>query len=256
MFRLLVQLPWMVVYQYQPALLTELEQEQNISIPDKDKPKVPGSRGQLEQDLSLSTSLSSLPSQLPEAVTMEAKHTSSGSNLVSETAMDPLSTAVAASCEASSMTCEGAAEEKTGDTFKGLGAQVLDNTQSGPEVIGRLEHGKAISAESSLETPMRSLSLESPETVGKIKESSNQQVTSTNDVSLEHTQEKPEEFSGYCSNDVKTEGHLPVPAGKSGGQDPEISVSVTALSDENDTYSTSNVLSSVPQSIDMGEKNC
>lgn len=185
---------------------------------------------------------------------MEAKHTSSGTNLVSETAMDPLSTPVAASCEASSMTCEGAAEEKTDDTFKGLGAQVLDSTQSGPEVIGRLEHGKTISAESSLETPMRSLSLESPETVGKIKESSNQQVTSTNDVSLEHTQEKPEEFSGYCSNDVKTEGHLAVPAGKSGGQDPEISVSVTALSDENDTYSTSNVLSSVPQSIDMEEK--
>ncbi|KAH6793833.1 eukaryotic translation initiation factor 4G [Perilla frutescens var. hirtella] len=218
-----------------------------------DKPKRPISRGQQEQDLNLSTSLSNLTSQLPEAAEVEPNHTSSGTNFVSETAEGPLSTAVAASCEASSMKSEGATEEKTHDTFEGSGTQVLDSTQSEHEVIGRLEQGEAISAESSLETPMRSLSLDSPKSVGKLKESSHQEVTSTNGGSSEHTQEKPEEFPGY-SNDAKREGNLPVPAGTLGGQDPESSLSGNALTEHNDMISTSNVLSSVPKSIDMGEK--
>ncbi|XP_042065172.1 eukaryotic translation initiation factor 4G-like isoform X1 [Salvia splendens] len=195
------------------------------SHPDSfnDMPKRPGSRGQQEQDLSLYTSLLTLPSQLPDVATTEAKH------IPSESAKDPLLTAVATSSEASSMTGEGAIEENTGNTNKGLGMLVLDSTQSEPEAIGGFEQAEAISAESSVENSMKSLTLKSPEMIGKLKENPNKEVASINSGSSEHTREKSEQLSRFCSNDVEREGTLAVAAGISSGEKLESSVPVTAL---------------------------
>ncbi|XP_042059861.1 eukaryotic translation initiation factor 4G-like isoform X1 [Salvia splendens] len=195
-----------------------------VSHPDSfnDMPKRPGSRGQQEQDLSPYTSLSTLPSQLPDK--------------------DPLLTAVAASSEASSITGERAIEEKTGNTIKGLGTLVLDSTQSEPEAVGGFEQAEAMSAESSLENSMKSLTLESPEKIGKLKENPNKEVASINSGSSEHTREKSEQLSRYCSNDVEREGTLAVPADISGGEKLESSVPVTALNKNEIIASSTGVL--------------
>ncbi|KAI3444835.1 hypothetical protein Pfo_001500 [Paulownia fortunei] len=225
----------------------------------KDKHKKPGNRSQQDQVGRLSTSLSSLPSQLPEAEAVEAKSTSSGTTLIFETAEESLSTTVAASCEASNLTSEGATEVKTGDTFKILGTKGVNSRQSIPETIGRKEQGEAILSESSkpykhsLETSLRSLSLESPKITGKIEESSDQEVTSTAAGISEHAQEKPEESSGCCSNDVKMDGNLAAPTHTSGGLNTESSVSETGISVRNDKIATSDASLSVSGSNDTRE---
>ncbi|KAL1562055.1 eukaryotic translation initiation factor 4G-like isoform X2 [Salvia divinorum] len=219
------------------------------SHPDSfnDMPERPGSRGQQEQDLSLYTSLSTLPSQLPDVATTEAKH------IPSESAKDPLFTAVAASSEASSMTGEGAIEEKTGNTIKALGMLVLDSTQSEPDAIGGFEQAETISAESSLENSMKSLTLESPEMIGKLKKNPNKEVASINSGSSEHTRKKSEQLSRYCSNDVEREGTLAVPAGISSGEELESSVPVTALNKNEIMASSTGVLVS-PSPFSVKEK--
>ncbi|KAG8391465.1 hypothetical protein BUALT_Bualt01G0190600 [Buddleja alternifolia] len=227
-----------------------------VAVPDsiKDKHKKTGNKTQQDKVDGLSTSLSSLPSQLTEADSVEPKSTSSGTNLVTETAEASLSITVAASCEASNLTREGATEEKTGDTSKSSGREGVTSIQSTPEVIGKKELEESILSESlrpyenSLQTSLMPL-LESPKITGKIEESSDQKVTSTTGGLLEHAHLKPEEPSECTPKDVKTDNDLVVSTHTSDGGN----AAVTGVLMQNDKTSTSDALSSVPDSIGTRE---
>ncbi|KAL8500493.1 hypothetical protein ACS0TY_020186 [Phlomoides rotata] len=215
-----------------------------------EKHEKPGNRDLQDQDDRLSTSLSSLPSQLPVAETVEVKYALPKTNLVSETANEQLSTTVSASCEDSDLVSDGATEKNSGDTSERLGTEAVNIRPSKPEIIGRKKQEETMWAESSkykhsLETSLRTLSLESPEIAGKIEESSDHEVSSTTGGLSKHTQEKPEESSGSCSNDVNT--HI------SGGRNPDSSTSVTTSSVPNEKSSIPGV--SLPDIVDAGEKH-
>ncbi|XP_011085625.1 eukaryotic translation initiation factor 4G-like [Sesamum indicum] len=223
----------------------------------EDNHKNLGNRGQHDQVVRLSATVSSLPSQLAEAEDVEAKSASSGINMVSETAKES-SAMVADSCEASHLTIGGAMEEKTGDESESLGTKGVNSRQSEPETVGSKEQGEATLSESLksyqpiLETSFRSLSLESQEITGNHEEGSDMEVTSTNGCLLEDPQEKPEESSGLISDEVEMNDDLAASTHTLGCQNTESSGSVTGLSEQNEKTSP-DVLSSVPNGIDTRE---
>ncbi|KAL8062305.1 hypothetical protein ABFS82_02G137800 [Erythranthe guttata] len=169
------------------------------------------------------TSLSSLPSQIPEPEAVEVKSISSRNNLVSENVEGPSSTTAAAFSEASNSTSEGAGEGRTAENLKSVGMEVVNCRQSKPDTIG------------SLETSLKSLSLESPKVTGKMVESSDHELTSTTGVLSEHTPDELEESLGCCSNDAKMDGNLAVPTLTSGGQSTKSSDASLSVPDSLET---------------------
>ncbi|KAL9175833.1 hypothetical protein ABFS82_02G137900 [Erythranthe guttata] len=213
------------------ASTTTAEARSAAVVPDsiKDKHIKPGN-DQQDQVGRPQTSPSSLPSQFPEPEAVEVKSISSRNNLVSENDEESSSIIAAASSEASNSTNEGAGEGRTAEIFKSVGVKGVDSIQSKPDTIGRKEQGESIlsgsleSSTHSLETSLRSLSLESPKISGKMEEISNHELTSTTGVLSGHTPDKLDE-----------------------------SVPVTGLSMQNDTTFTSDASLSVPHSINTME---
>ncbi|KAL3815230.1 hypothetical protein ACJIZ3_016498 [Penstemon smallii] len=158
-----------------------------VIVPDstKDEQKKLGNKGQQDQAGRQLIPPSSLPSQLPDTEDVEAKSTSSRTNFLSEIAKEPLSTTVTPASGASILANEGDTEGKTRDASKSLGTEVVNSRTSNPETMGREEHGEAILSKTSkpdgqsIETCLRSLSLESPKITIKIEKSFDKEVTST-----------------------------------------------------------------------------
>ncbi|KAK4414309.1 Eukaryotic translation initiation factor 4G [Sesamum alatum] len=227
----------------------------------KDNHKNLGNRGQHDQVGRLSATVSSTSSQLAEAEAeaeaVEAKSASSGINMVSETAKES-STMAADSCDASHLTIGGAMEEKTGDQSESLGTKGVNSRQPKAETTGSKVQGEATLSESlkpyepSLETSVRSLSLECKEIISNLEESSDMEVTATNGGLLEDPQEKPEESSGFCSDDVEMNDDLAASSHTLGHRNTESSGLVTGPSEQNEKTSP-DVLSSMPNGIDTTE---
>ncbi|KAL0410771.1 UNVERIFIED_CONTAM: Eukaryotic translation initiation factor 4G [Sesamum latifolium] len=166
------------------TLINSADEARNgVLVPDstKDKHNKPVNRGQQYQVNRYPESLSSLPSQLSEAEGMKPESTLSRTDLVPATSKESVPTTAGTASEASNLASEDAKEGKTGDTYRSLGMKGVNSRQPEPEIIGRKEQGEDVSPESSkfdknsLEKPMQSLSLESPQITGK--ESSNQEMT-------------------------------------------------------------------------------
>ncbi|XP_020549677.1 eukaryotic translation initiation factor 4G-like isoform X2 [Sesamum indicum] len=226
----------------------------------KDNHKKLGNRGQQDQVGKLSALVSSSPSQLAEAESREAKSASSGINMASEAAKESLSAMVSDSYEASHLTIGGAMEEKISDESKSLETKGVNSRQSEADTMGSKEQVEATSVETSkpyepsLETSLRSLSLESQETTGKIEESSDMEVISTNGDLLEDRHEKPQESSVCCSDDVEMNDNLAASTDTLCRRSTENSVSVTCLSVQKEKTSP-DVLSSVANGMDTRETN-
>ncbi|KAL0380035.1 UNVERIFIED_CONTAM: Eukaryotic translation initiation factor 4G [Sesamum angustifolium] len=199
-------------------------------------------------------------SELAEAEAMEAKSASSGINTVSEAAKESLSAIESDSCEASHLTIGGAMEEKISGESKSLGMKGVNSRQSEADTMGNKDQGEATSVEASkpyepsLETSLRSLSLESQETTGEIEESSDMEVISTNGDLLEGIHGKPQESTGCYSDDVEVNDNLAASTDTLRCRSTENSVSVTGLSVQNEKTSP-DVLSSVANGMDTRETN-
>ncbi|CAA0842481.1 Eukaryotic translation initiation factor 4G [Striga hermonthica] len=180
-----------------------------LVVPDpvEDMHKRISSTGQPDQVGGLSTSVSSVPSQLPKA---EEKSISSGSIVVSE------------------------------------------GKESKPQTVGEDEQRNATSegwkhCDHSLETSLRSISLESPKITGTVEEPSDQEVTTSSSDTLEKSQEEQE------GDDVKVKVNLAAPTHSSVGLNTESAVSAIHLPVRDD-IDYSNKSFSVPQKInDPGE---
>ncbi|PIN16101.1 hypothetical protein CDL12_11245 [Handroanthus impetiginosus] len=206
------------------------EARNGVVVPDsiEDKPYEPGNRG-TDQVGSQSASLSSLPSQLSEA----------------EATKESSSSIVATSSDASNLTSEGSAEGKTSDTPD------VDNTHTDHEKTQRKEQGQALLSENSkfdesLETSLKSISLESSECTGKIEESSDQEVRDRIGALSGDTEQKPEETLVCHSDNVKMTDNASTHT-EDGGL-AESSVSVNGLSAQDDRSASSDTLQSVPDS--------
>ncbi|KAL0410774.1 UNVERIFIED_CONTAM: Eukaryotic translation initiation factor 4G [Sesamum latifolium] len=215
-----------------------------VLVPDstKDKHNKPVNRGQ-HQVNRYPESLSSLPSQLSEAEGMKPESTLSRTDLVPATSKESVPTTAGTASEASNLASEDAKEGKTGDTYRSLGMKGVNSRQPEPEIIGRKEQGEDVSPESSkfdknsLEKPMQSLSLESPQITGK--ESSNQEVTPSIGGLSEHAEGKAKETLGCRSDDLKMTDNLVASTHAEGGGDALSSVSVKGLSAQDDKISSS-----------------
>ncbi|KAL0397420.1 UNVERIFIED_CONTAM: Eukaryotic translation initiation factor 4G [Sesamum calycinum] len=230
------------------------------TVSAKDNHKKLGNRSQQDQVGKLSAFVSSSPSELAEAEAMEAKSASSGINTVSEAAKESLSAIVSDSCEASHLTIGGAMEEKISGESKSLGMKGVNSRQSEADTMGNKDQGEATSVEASkpyepsLETSLRSLSLESQEITGEIEESSDMEVISTNGDLLEDIHGKPQESTGCYSDDVEVNDNLAASTDTLCRRSTENSVSVTGLSVQNEKTSP-DVLSSVANGMDTIETN-
>ncbi|CAA0820687.1 Eukaryotic translation initiation factor 4G [Striga hermonthica] len=173
----------------------------------KDIHKIIGGPGQEDQVGSLSTSRSSFPSQLPEA---EAKSASSGSSLVSD------------------------AKESKPETVGG-------NKEREPTFEDSKPHHH------SLETTVKSLTLESPKKTGKVEETSDREVKTPTANVLEHSQEKR-------GDDASVHVNPAVLAHSSVGPNTESSVSATGLPVRDEKIDNSDVSLSLPHKTnDAGE---
>ncbi|KAL2251251.1 UNVERIFIED_CONTAM: Eukaryotic translation initiation factor 4G [Sesamum indicum] len=234
------------------TLINSADEARNgVLVPDSIKVKhdKPVNRGQQYQVNRYPESLSSLPSQLSEAEGMKPKSTLSITNLVPATSKESTPTTAGTASETSNLASEGAKEGKTGDTYRSLGMKGVNSRQPEPEIIGRKEQGEDVSSKSSkfdknsLEKPMQSLSLESPQITGK--ESFNQEVTPSIDGLSEHTEGKAIETLGSRSDDLKMTDNLVASAHTEGGGDALSSVSVKGLSAQDDKISSSDTLQGV-----------
>ncbi|KAL0374227.1 UNVERIFIED_CONTAM: Eukaryotic translation initiation factor 4G [Sesamum radiatum] len=231
------------------TLMNSADEARNgVLVPDstKDKHNKPVNRGQQYQVNRYPESLSSLPSQLSEAEEMKPKSTLSRTNLVSATSKESIPTTAGTASEASNLASEGAKEGKTGDTYRSLGMKVENSRQPELEIIGSKEQAEDVSSESSkfdknsLEKPMQSLPLESPQITGK--ESSNQEVTHSIGGLSEHTEGKAKETLGCRSDDLKMTDNLVASTHTEGGGDALSSVSVKRLFAQDDKISSSDTL--------------
>ncbi|KAL2460930.1 Eukaryotic translation initiation factor 4G [Abeliophyllum distichum] len=202
-------------------------------VPDSTEDRKLGNGGLKDKVGRQSSIVSSLPSQLPEPVTLEAKATSLRSSVMLENAKDLPSSTVSAAAEASNLGSDSA-EEGT----QSFVTKTINGRQAEPETRDEIEPGELISSESSkpdncsLETSLKSVSLEASEIISKIEESSSHEVSFSSrdgDV-LEIAQKKMEESSGSCADDVMVADNLVTLTSMSDGGNAENSVFLSAHS--------------------------
>ncbi|KAL2478042.1 eukaryotic translation initiation factor 4G-like [Forsythia ovata] len=219
-------------------------------VPDSTEDRKLGNGGLKDKVGRQSSIVSSLPSQLPEPEPLEAKATSSRSSVMLENAKDLPSTTISAAAEASDLRSDSA-EEGT----QSFVTKTINGRQAKPETMDKIELGELISSESfkpdncSLETSLKSASLETSEIISKIEESSSHEVSfSSRDVDvLESAQKKMEESSGFCADDVMVADNLVTLTSMSDGGNAENSVFFPA---QYEKTSASDASLRVPDSMD------
>ncbi|KAL3615495.1 hypothetical protein CASFOL_041156 [Castilleja foliolosa] len=169
-----------------------------VSAPIKDEPNESINIGQQDQ----------VGQSLSEAEAVKAKPTLPVPDLVPETDSRTLMTTVGTLSDSTyNLTSEGAAEMKTDD----ISTKDVISSQSEPEIVS----GSSKSDKSSLETSLKSLSLESPEiTSKKLEESSDQEVGTGIAGFSKSTDENPD--------DVKRADKIVTPDEKSAKKSAEV----------------------------------
>lgn len=173
-------------------------------------------------------SLSSLTSQSSEA---EAINTMSRTSSACEVATKESPSTIVTTSEASNSII--------GDKI--FGTNSVDSRQSEPEINVEME-GQATFDKHSLDTSLKSPSLESPKITGKVEESTDTEVTSSTCGLLEGIEEKPEDSLGCRSNDVDMNDNYVASSIIEGGQNADISESTNDLSTQDDETSRSDTL--------------
>lgn len=126
-----------------------------------------------------------------------------------------------------------------GDKF--FGTNSVDCRQSEPEIIVEME-GQASFDKHSMDTSLKSPSLESPKITGKVEESTDTEVSSSTDGLLEGIEEKPEDSLGFRGNDVDMDDNYVASSIIEGGQNTDISESTNDLSTQDDKTSRSDTV--------------
>ncbi|XP_047982957.1 eukaryotic translation initiation factor 4G-like isoform X2 [Salvia hispanica] len=199
-----------------------------VPVPLKDIPNEPLNLGQQDQVGKQLSSLSSPTSHSLEPEAVNTKSTLPRTNLACETSKESVSTNIATS-EASDFTGENIEPDS------------VNSRQSEPEITVEME-GKATSQslefdKDSLDTSLKSLSLESPKVTGEVEESIGTKITSHTSGLLEGTEEKPEESLGCRSDDVNMAVNYVESSHTEGGQNADNPVSVDGLSAQDDKTS-------------------
>ncbi|KAL1546531.1 eukaryotic translation initiation factor 4G-like isoform X1 [Salvia divinorum] len=194
----------------------------------KDIPNEPLNPGQQSQVGKQPSSLSSSTSHSLEAEAINPKSTLPRPNLACETSKESVSTNIATS-EASDFTSEN------------MEPNSVNSRQSEPEITVEME-GQATSQslefdKDSLDTSLKSLSLESPKVTGEVEESIETKIIFRTSGLLEGTEEKPEESLGCRSDDVNTAVNYVTSSHIEGGQNAVNPVSVDGLSAQDDKTS-------------------
>ncbi|KAG6437832.1 hypothetical protein SASPL_102762 [Salvia splendens] len=196
-----------------------------VPVPLKDIPNEPLNPGQQDQVGKQPSSLSSSTSHSLEPEAVNTKSTLPRTNLACETSKESVSTIIA-----------------TSDfTSENIEPNSVNSRQSEPEITVEME-GQATSQslefdKDSLDTSLKSLSLESPKVTGEVEESIGTKITSHTSGLLEGTEEKPEESLGCRSDDVNMAVNYVESSHVEGGQNADNPVSVDGLSAQDDKTS-------------------
>ncbi|KAH6767536.1 hypothetical protein C2S52_018519 [Perilla frutescens var. hirtella] len=195
----------------------------------KDIHKESGNTDQQDQVGRQLSSPSSLTSQSSEAETVNTESTLSRTNLACETAKESLPTIVTTS-EASNLTSEDG----------NFGTNSVNSRQPEPEIIVESQSSKC--DEHSLDTSLKSLSLESPKITGKVEESIDTEITSSTGGLLEGTEEKPEESLDCSSDDVNIADNYVASSHIEGGQNADSPMLINGLSAQDDKTARADTL--------------